>query len=176
MSKHGIKFVVLFIVLFAGCGADLYTKQLAKNNLQGNSEKTIIQGYMEFSYTENDGMVFGLLSSKASNVKQYALTGLTSVSILFIIFLIWRLRTLAFLYHLPFFLILAGAFPNLIDRIRYGQVVDFIHIHWKDSIDWPFLFNVADALICIGATLLFFVLVFRGKVIDQMLHAKKKIM
>lgn len=59
-------------------------------------------------------------------------------------------------YYLPFALILGGAVGNLIDRLRFGYVVDFIDLHW-----WP-VFNVADSCITVGAVLLFFI-VIRGK-------------
>jgi signal peptidase II len=69
--------------------------------------------------------------------------------------LIWRLRRQSFFVQLPFYIILSGAVPNLLNRILRGSVVDFIHIHWKDVLDWPYLFNVADALIVAGVLLLF---------------------
>ena len=50
-------------------------------------------------------------------------------------------------------LVISGALGNLIDRMRYGYVVDFIHWHWKDSFDYP-TFNVADITITIGVVLL----------------------
>jgi signal peptidase II len=51
-------------------------------------------------------------------------------------------------------LILGGAIGNVIDRLRIGHVVDFIHVHWNDA--WFPAFNVADSAITIGAVLLLF--------------------
>jgi len=59
-------------------------------------------------------------------------------------------------YYLPLSLILGGAVGNLIDRLRFGYVVDFIDLRF-----WP-VFNVADSCITIGAVILFFVII-RGK-------------
>lgn len=50
-------------------------------------------------------------------------------------------------------LLLAGIVGNLIDRVRLGEVVDFLDFHWVDRFTWP-TFNLADAAICIGAALL----------------------
>ena len=50
-------------------------------------------------------------------------------------------------------LLLAGIVGNLIDRVRLGEVVDFLDFHWGDRFTWP-TFNLADAAICIGAALL----------------------
>ena len=167
MRKQIAKFLLLFIIMLSGCNADLYTKKWAMENLKENPKMIIVDGYLDFSYTENSGMVFGLLGNSKSTLKNSLLIGLTIISTLIMIVIIWRLRTLSLYYHLPFVIILSGAFANLIDRIRSGDVVDFIHIHFKDVIDWPFLFNVADALICIGGGLLFVLIIFKGDVIEK---------
>ena len=152
--KKVCKFIFLLFVLLAGYHADLYTKQMARNSLKEKSSVTVIEGFLEFSYTENRGMVFGLMNKKESRFLHYILTGIMFISILYAMFIIWRIRQLSVLYHLPIFIILSGAMGNFIDRIRYGRVIDFIHIHWRGTLDWPYLFNVADALICIGGVLL----------------------
>ncbi len=172
MKKQLIKFFFLLAVLFIGCQGDLYTKQLALDDLKHNPAMSVIKGFMEFSYTENKGMVFGLFGTSKSDLKNYILISLTSVVILYVIFLIWRMRNLPFFYHFPFFLILSGAFGNLIDRIRYGRVIDFIHIHWKEAVDWPFLFNVADVLICFGEVLIILLLIFKRGVIERTVFNK----
>jgi len=167
MNKRIAKFILLFFVLLTGCNADLYTKLLAKNSLKESATVTIVDGYIELSYTENEGMVFGLLNNKESHLKHYLLVGLNCISALVLIFIIWRFRKFSFYYHLPFFIILAGAFGNLIDRIINGRVVDFIHIHLKDFIDWPFLFNLADVLISLGGILLVILLIFKWDTLEK---------
>ena len=57
---------------------------------------------------------------------------------------------------------LSGIVGNLIDRVRLGEVVDFIEFHWRDQFIYP-TFNIADAAICIGAILLGFVLMREEK-------------
>jgi len=160
MKKQFGKFILLFIILLTGFAADYFTKQWAVNTIKDRRMKTIVNGFVEISYTENRGMVFGVLNEKASLPKHYILTGLTLISILLIIYIIWRIRRMPFLYHLPFFIILAGAFGNLIDKIKVGHVVDFIHIHFRNILNWPFLFNVADIWICIGGVLLIILILF----------------
>ena len=160
MKKQLIKFFLLFIILLSGCYADLHTKRLVTNTLKDDTPEIIVNGFIEISYTENTGMVFGVLGRGESQLKHYLLTGLTFISIIFVFYIIWQLRKHHFFYHLPFVMILSGAFGNLIDRIRLGYVVDFIHIHWKDAIEWPFLFNVADVLIVIGEIMLLGLFIF----------------
>ena len=159
MKKHSAKFILLFMILVTGCAADYFTKQWAVNTLKDSKTISLVNGFVEISYTENRGMVFGVLNSRETLLKHYLLTGLSLISIFVVLCIIWQIREFSFFYHLPFFIILSGALGNLMDRIRVGHVVDFIHIHFRNIIDWPFLFNVADILICIGGILLF-VLIF----------------
>lgn len=58
-------------------------------------------------------------------------------------------------------LVLGGAVGNLLDRLRYGWVVDFIHLHWHD-LSWP-VFNVADSAITIGVVVLLWDNLFTGE-------------
>ena len=51
-------------------------------------------------------------------------------------------------------LVLAGAIGNLIDRLRFGFVIDFLDFHWKEVYHWP-AFNVADSCIVVGVCVLF---------------------
>jgi signal peptidase II len=167
LRKKTAKFIVLFCLFAAGLFADLWTKKLAVDNLQGNPTLTVIEGVLEFTYTENRGMIFGLLNDRPSPLKHYGLTVLTIVSICFLLFVIWRLRDKPFYIDFPLILILSGAIANLIDRIHDGHVVDFIHISWKSTLDWPFLFNGADALITVGEIILLVLIIFKGKELEK---------
>ena len=163
MKKRLAKYIVLFLVLITGCSADLHTKRLALKNIPHYESLTIVDGFMELSYTENKGMVFGVWNNQESILKYLVVIGMTFISIMFIGYIIWRVRHLSFLYLLPLALILAGAFGNLFDRVRFGHVIDFIHIYWKDYFNWPFLFNLADVLICFGEFLLIILIITKKK-------------
>ncbi len=167
------KFSILFLIFVVGLTADILTKRMVLNNIKGQSAITIIDGYLEFSYIENRGMVFGFLNDHNAGFKRYALTGLTFVSIIIISTIIWRIRDLAFIYLLPFFMILAGAFGNVFDRIRFGHVIDFIHMHWRDKLDYPWLYNVADALVVVGMIFLLILFLFKNDVYESV-TAKKQ--
>ena len=99
---------------------------------------------------------------------------MTFSAILFIFYIVWHLRKLSFFYHLPFFIILSGAFGNLIDRIRFGHVIDFIHVHWRNTIDWPFVFNIADVLICTGEILLLVLIIVKRDTYKKVLRPQIK--
>ena len=95
ISGQFIKYTLLLFVLFSGCSADLYTKRLAMDHMKANRSGVIINEFLEFSYAENEGMIFGLFNSNGSAHKRYILIGMTSVSILFVLFLVWRMRSLS---------------------------------------------------------------------------------
>jgi signal peptidase II len=172
MTKRFIQFAVLFLILLTGCQADLYTKRLVVQHLKDAPSLTVIDGFVELSYTENTGMIFGIFDRADSQFKNVILIALNIISILFVLTIIWRLRALSFIYHLPFFIILSGAFANLIDRMSEGSVVDFIHIHWKGALDWPFLFNVADVWICAGGVVLLALFIRKKDILEKVIHGQ----
>lgn len=152
--KPAIK-IALFIAIFLfGCATDQLSKSWAANNLKDRPTMTAIPNVLELGYTENHGMVFGI-NNKSENGKSKSI--LLVVRILLSIGLItyiifYRQKPLPF--HLPFLLILSGAIGNVIDSLRYGHVIDFIHMHAGKFLDWPFLYNLADAYVCIGMVIL----------------------
>lgn len=169
------KFIFLFLIFTVGLTADILTKRMVTHNIKNQSAITIIDGYLEFSYVENRGMVFGFLNNQNTGLKRYALTGLTLVSIIVILTIIWKTRELAFVYLLPFFMILAGAFGNVIDRIRFGHVIDFIHMHWQDKLDYPWLYNVADALVVVGMIFLMILFLFKNDVYESVTTKREEL-
>ncbi|MBN1560202.1 signal peptidase II [candidate division KSB1 bacterium] len=168
--KKGVKFSLLIVILIAGLLADWSSKQFAMSRIKNSSPITIIDGLLEFSYVENRGMVFGVLNDPDSaGLRRFTLAALKVVSMIVILFIIWRIRDLPFFYLLPFFMILTGAIGNLIDRVRYGFVVDFIHMHWRDKLDYPWLYNIADALVVVGIFILLILLFTKNEALENAL-------
>jgi signal peptidase II len=104
----------------------------------------------------NRGGAWGLLQSTSENVRRPFFLLVSVAAIAFIMALYRRLlpRQRALRWGLP--LVLGGALGNVLDRIRYGQVIDFIDVHvvWKGADrHWP-TFNVADIAICVGVGLM----------------------
>lgn len=173
-QKSTLKFALLIAVFVVGLVADFTSKQVAMNHYKGNAPVTIIDGFLEFSYVENHGMIFGVMNNHHAGLKRWALTGLTLVSLAVILSIIWRIRELSFFYHLPFFMILIGAIGNLVDRLRFGFVVDFIHMHWKDVLDYPWLYNIADASIVVGVIFLAILMLIKNDQFERHLGSHKE--
>lgn len=167
---------VCFVATAVLLGVDLWTKTWAEENLSRartgelpelchvddrgyrpyqrlrNEGMTVVEGFFEFDYAENCGAAFSMLD-QAPAVVRHGIFGVAAVAatIAFAFMLVTGRGGTLFPVAVP--LIVSGALGNLVDRVRYGYVVDFIHWHWRDSFDYP-TFNFADVTIAIGVVLL----------------------
>lgn len=131
-----------------------------------NRTVTVIDGYWDFEYTVNPGAAFGLLSDSEST---YRLPFFIVVSLLAVVVILYILRGVhedQTLLIIALSLIGTGALGNFIDRIRFGHVIDFIVWKYTSQYRWP-TFNVADACITIGVTLMLFEIFFGGPYEDH---------
>jgi signal peptidase II len=138
---------------------DQGTKIWATSTLSSSPPVTVISNFFHLTYHRNTGMVFGLLSGPPSVFRQAFFIAATLAALVFIGYLLrdWGRESRIALAGLG--MIGGGAVGNLIDRIIYGEVVDFIDWHWY-SRHWP-TFNVADGFITVGTVLLFAVMLLR---------------
>lgn len=119
----------------------------------GTQEIVVLRNYLDFQYAENCGGAWGLLHGASEAVRRPFFLLVTLGAIAFIVHLYRGLERgqTAMKWALP--LVLGGAIGNLVDRVRLGYVVDFIHAHWRDKAHWP-TFNVADIAITVGIGLM----------------------
>ena len=139
---------MIYIIFVIGLILDYITKIWALDTLRGKPDITIIKGFFDLSYLENRGAAFGIFQGRV-----YLLAAVTLIIIGGFFFYYLRIKKKTLLFTISTALILTGAIGNLIDRLRYGFVVDFISWHWKDVYYFP-TFNVADICITIGTGLL----------------------
>lgn len=154
MNRPVLKYSLILLILVAGFGSDLLSKQWAKSNLPGKPPLVLVPGFVEVGYSENRGMVFGIMNNDRGNIFKNFLTWVRVAIFIVVSFLIWFWRKRALFILFPFLLIWAGAIGNIVDSFVSGFVVDFIHIHAGAILDWPFYFNCADAYLCIGMAIL----------------------
>lgn len=150
MKQQVLKYLLFLLIVFAGCATDQWSKKWATGNLKNQGTKIMIPNIIELSYTENRGMVFGINNRSGNYIQRRLLLIVRILLSIGLIVYISISRSKPLLFHVPFLLILSGAFGNIIDSVRFGHVVDFIHMHLGKIIDWPFLFNLADAYVCVG--------------------------
>ncbi|MBQ8357021.1 MAG: signal peptidase II [Clostridia bacterium] len=123
---------------------DQVSKLLVLNFLY-EEQITVIPGVLNFTYVENRGMAFGLLSEH-----RWVFMVLSVIGILLVGFYLYR-YVKSTLGRVSLALIIGGGIGNMIDRISLGFVVDFIDFCLFDF--WVWVFNIADAAVCVGAVL-----------------------
>jgi signal peptidase II len=139
---------------------DQASKAWAVRALRFGDQRTIINGFLDFIYTENRGIAFGQLQESGSFGRWFfVVLAIAAAVAVFYYFMRTPRNDDRVLGACA--LLLAGIAGNLTDRIRLGYVIDFILLH-AGSWHWP-TFNIADASISIGALLLAFDLVFERK-------------
>jgi signal peptidase II len=147
------KYRVGFSVFAVGLALDILTKYLVNQHLTYSDRIPIIEGFFYLTHVRNTGAAFGFLQDWPET---FRLTFFIGVSVVAIGIIIQFFRSLAprdRLSALALALILAGAVGNLIDRVRLGEVVDFLHFDLWGGYSWPD-FNLADSWIVIGVGLL----------------------
>ncbi|GAB6887273.1 signal peptidase II [Desulfothermus okinawensis JCM 13304] len=156
-GKKGISYS--FVVAFLVVVVDQVTKFLVKTNMPLYSQKVIIPKLLNLVHIKNKGIAFGIFNG-AGGIDPYILTSVTVIAIFFIVYLIFTEGKKSLITSISLGLILGGAIGNLIDRILFKQVTDFIDLY-MGKYHWP-AFNISDSAISIGGLLILFS-IFKGK-------------
>ncbi|GAB6084065.1 signal peptidase II [Desulfuromonas carbonis] len=146
MSRYRLLAIVTAVVLVL----DQATKLYVDSHFRLHESVTVIENFFHFTYVRNKGAAFGIFADSAIRIPFFITVSLVAAG-----GILWYLRRLKESQKLVSFslaLIFSGAIGNLIDRVRFGEVIDFIDVHWYQY-HWP-AFNVADSAISIGVTLL----------------------
>lgn len=146
------KFIILLIVLGLGLALDLMTKIMVLRMMPLGSRIPIADGFLNLVHVHNKGAAFSLLNSLSAGFTRPFFIFITGLVLGVVGYLWWRLPPGCWQAALGYSLIMAGAVGNLLDRIRLGEVVDFLDFYWGHY-HWP-AFNVADSLVCLGAAIL----------------------
>lgn len=126
---------------------DQWTKWLVLQHMSLYESIPVIDSFFFITSHRNRGAAFGILQNK-----QWLFIIITFIVIGFVLYYLWQLKQERPLMSYSFSLILGGAIGNLIDRLRSGEVVDFLHFQFG-SYQFP-IFNVADSAIVVGVVVL----------------------
>lgn len=151
-NSFSYKLLLLGIILVLGVGLDQLTKYWVARTILVHTVIPVIPGFFNLVHVYNRGAAFGLFASWSPEYVRYffIVTNLTIALVLGNLY--WRTSVRYPLFLWSYSLLLSGALGNLVDRIRFGEVLDFLDFY-AGRHHWP-AFNVADSLICIGAGLL----------------------
>jgi signal peptidase II len=158
---------VLLIFCFGILLLDQWTKYVIVQKLALYQRVEVIQGFFNLIHVRNTGGAFGIFGGEKGGLGSVLFVVVSLIVIGAIVFLFIKLKENEKTLTLSFSLVLSGAFGNLIDRLRYGEVIDFLEFYlsflpWRVFNPWP-AFNVADSVICIGIGLLALELLKRDK-------------
>ncbi|MFV9875350.1 MAG: signal peptidase II [Rickettsiales endosymbiont of Dermacentor nuttalli] len=142
--------IISILVVFITIIADQISKQYVINTIVLSSESKVITSFLNFVLVKNEGITFGLFN----NVVNSAIIFSVLAIIITFMLIIWLLREKKLPLKIALSLIIGGAIGNIIDRLHYGAVIDFIDLH-INHYHW-YSFNVADVAICLGVSVLIF--------------------
>lgn len=147
MSRNS-RYVILSLLSVSIVIIDQMTKVHIMQTMRLHESIPVIPEFFSLTYIRNPGAAFGLLASSGQSFRLifFGLTSVFALGLLGMIFL--RLRQDDWIGQLSIAGILGGAVGNLLDRVRFGEVIDFLDLY-INGYHWP-AFNIADAAISVG--------------------------
>ena len=146
MNRYPLSTLIVIIVLVV----DQATKLYIDRTMRIFQSIPVIDGLFSITYMRNKGAAFSFLADFSMR-RPFFIT-ISIIATIAILVALGKLRDDQRFATFSLALILAGAVGNLIDRVRLGEVIDFLDVYWR-SHHWP-AFNVADSAICVGVFLL----------------------
>ena len=148
MTAGGARYLLLALVSGAVVFVDQLTKFQVMQSMQLHESIPIIPDLFSLTYIRNPGAAFGLMAGSSTGFRLvfFAFTSIFAVVLLGTILVRLPERDLMGQYSIA--AILGGAIGNLLDRVRFGEVIDFLDFY-VGQYHWP-AFNVADAAISVG--------------------------
>ncbi len=138
---------------------DQITKYYIDSYMSVGDSFPVVQGLFNITYVRNPGAAFGIFAGSPAVFRTVFLIAVTSAAMVLILYYVWMNRERGPLMNLSLSLIFGGAVGNLIDRIRFGEVIDFLDFYIGPH-HWP-AYNVADAAISTGAVFLLITLIWK---------------
>ena len=135
---------MIFVIVISILSLDQLTKYLVSKNFILHQSIPLVKGVFHLTLVHNKGAAFGILKNQ---IPLFIFSSIVASCLIYLT-LKKNKRKNSFLYNLSLGLILAGALGNLLDRIFFGYVIDFL-----DFRIWP-VFNIADSAITAGAFIL----------------------
>ena len=152
MKEAAARYLILAMVSVGAILLDQATKVHIMQTMRLHESIPVIPNFFSLTYIRNPGAAFGILASSSNGFRLlfFGFTSLFALVLLGTIFV--RLRHDDWIGQLSIAGILGGAIGNLLDRMRFGEVIDFLDFY-IDAYHWP-AFNVADAAISVGVCFL----------------------
>ncbi|HEY8368490.1 MAG TPA: signal peptidase II [Thermodesulfobacteriota bacterium] len=137
---------------------DLATKALVEARIPLHHAVPVVDGLFSLVHVRNTGAAFSLLAEAPAALRVPLFVAIAVAAVAAVLALLRKLDDRQRLLTAALALVLGGAIGNLVDRLRYGAVVDFLLVYWRDW-HWP-AFNVADSAISVGVVVLLWTMTF----------------
>jgi signal peptidase II len=131
---------------------DQATKAMVKASLSLHESVTIIPGLVDFTHVLNSGAAFGILNGVDFPFKTVLIAVIAMAALIGVGVYAASISHHQLVARVGLALIIGGAAGNLIDRVLFGSVVDFVDVYWKTHHFWAF--NVADSAISVGVAMM----------------------
>jgi signal peptidase II len=154
----GIKYSLLTTVAGVVILADQVTKAMVMTYLPLYKPIDIISGWFAIVHVQNPGGAFGFMAHQSASLRIFLFVFVSLAAIGMILYFYHNTPRVKGWLRMGLALIFGGAVGNIIDRLRFGSVVDFLDFHVGPH-HWP-TFNVADSAITVGVSIFLIHLVF----------------
>lgn len=144
------KYTILAAISALVLVLDQWSKLYIDKSMTLHSSISVIEGFFNITYLRNKGAAFGILASSSYRLPFFLL--ISTIAVIVILVAVSKMRDDQNMNVAALSLIFSGALGNMIDRVRLGEVIDFLDVHWKGH-HWP-AFNIADSAICVGVFIL----------------------
>jgi len=146
------KYIICLVTVSLIVLLDQLTKLYVYSSMRLYESWPVVEGFFNISYVRNPGAAFGFLAHASPIFRSIFFALVTVLAIGLICYYLVKSRADQPRLVFALSLILSGALGNLIDRVRFGEVVDFIDVYWR-TYHWP-AFNIADSAISLGALIM----------------------
>lgn len=146
------KRLITFFSISSGIAAvDQLTKWLVLSFIPLDGGINVVPGLVNIVHARNPGAAFGIMSQHSSDFRWLFLLAVSVAALLVVLWLVLSSHDLSTGLLIGYSLFFGGAAGNLIDRARFGEVIDFLDV-FVGQYHWP-AFNVADSALCVGVGL-----------------------
>ena len=150
-----LKYRFFGLAFLIGLILDQATKRSIVERFYYAERLEVIPGFFDLTHVRNPGGAFSFFADGPLEWRMAFFVGATLLALVLLTIFLVRHEGQDRLIPLALGLVMAGAVGNLIDRIAYGEVIDFLDVHLWGGYTWP-TFNVADSAIVLGVGLLIF--------------------
>jgi signal peptidase II len=148
MVRGNSRWLALGIIAAVIVVADQVTKCLVESSVPLNTGFDVVPGFLNLVHVRNPGAAFGIGSTSGWDFRRLFFVLVSVAAVAGIIWIVEATEAMDWALTLGYSLFVGGALGNLLDRIRIGEVIDFLDFYWG-TVHWP-AFNVADSALCVG--------------------------